>query len=195
MSRIKPLVVLVAAIATLSLCAPLASAQIPANGSAPSVATPVFNIDDPGRVPYQATEASDACSLGFCEFIFNAVPAGHRLVIQRVSAALSTTDILDDSTKVIGYLASDYGHGLSAFTAHPFVGWLLGNFDQPVEFFVDAGDVPYLQLLLFVSSFSPGSGSATLFGYLVDCTKAPCEAITGDSVKAPHLKFPAKPQK
>jgi hypothetical protein len=188
--------VLVAAIATLSFCAALASAQIPVNGTAPSVATPVFNIDDPGRIPYQAEVVVDNCSfLDVCGFIFSAVPAGHRLVIQHVSANINVNDVLDDSTKVIVYFAS-LNHPVSAFTAHPFIGGniLTGTFDQPVEVFVDAGDAPRLIVNLPVSSFLPENQAASIFGYLVDCTKAPCEAIAGDRADA-HFKFPVRLKK
>jgi hypothetical protein len=71
------------AIAALAGLAMLAS---PIQGANAAQAPPVREVDDPGRIPYQS---SQTISAGQRAFLFPEVPAGHRLVIQHVSAHLN----------------------------------------------------------------------------------------------------------
>jgi hypothetical protein len=51
----------------------------------------VKNIDERGRVPFQATGACSAPSFpGSCDVIFSAVPSGKRLVIEHVNVDIDS---------------------------------------------------------------------------------------------------------
>ena len=131
------------------------------------------NIDEPGRIPYQAVARGD-CSQFNCSASFNPVPAGHRLVLRQVSGELTTSVTAPDTTKVLGTIQNAPGSFLR-FTAAPFAGFLAGVFDQAVEFYVDAGQVPEVDV--DIVGVNPSSFRATLVGYLLDCSQAPCAPI------------------
>jgi hypothetical protein len=76
------------------LLAPASAAQ------GPTPVTPVYNIDEPGRIPYQATVQQLVLRQQDVVVKFDAVPQGHRLVIQQVSADLDMADSLPPDTKV-----------------------------------------------------------------------------------------------
>ena len=137
----------------------------------------VSNVDDPGRIPYQSSIETSSCNgVSFCEFRFPAVPEGHRLVIQHVSARLRMPA---DPTFV------EVAVQQSSFFA-PFAGVTSGfqffdsAFDQPVLLYVDAGVAPFALAGLGSSNFTNtgvGSQIMTLTGYLLDCTASPCAQI------------------
>jgi hypothetical protein len=131
-------------------------------------------IDDPGRIPYQSTD-TPTCTGQTCTFNFGAVPAGHRLAIRHLSGTVSL------NSNVLGALVTLRAGGkdtisfqapnlLSSSTGFPF--------DQPIEFYVNAGKSPEV-----VVSISSGFGnfvsgqSLTLIGYELDCNVGPCASI------------------
>lgn len=65
-----------------------------------TLALPTVNVDEPGRIPYQ-TAAFGHCEGTVCKATFQAIPAGHRLVIQHVSGNVSTLDPVPDGTRVL----------------------------------------------------------------------------------------------
>jgi hypothetical protein len=150
--------VVVAALAGLAM---LASSIQGANA-----ATPVRNIDDPGRIAYESQQTIGA---GQNSFIFPAVPAGHRLVIQHVSGLV---DFQSNVSFVFISAGSPKGQGFSAFLAPVFTN--ATQFDQLVQLYVDAGDGPKVNLN---ADQSVSTGILTLTGYLLDCTVAPCAKI------------------
>ena len=133
------------------------------------------SIDEPGRVPYQ-TAAFGRCEGTVCIASFNAVPAGHRLVIQHVSGNLSTLDPVADGTRVLISISNKAQ--FTSFPVTPFIpGVFVGGFDQPVQFYVDGGQIPTLQVNIGVSQlniFNP-----TIIGYELDCAIASCAPIAG----------------
>src|SRR5260370_10996801 len=100
----------------------------------PSTA-PVLNsrIDDPGRIPYQS-KLLNTCSGGSCDFTFGAVPAGHRLVIQHVSASISYTD--SSTTGVGGTLRVSPSFSDFSIFSLPVVR-NVSVFDQVVQVYFD----------------------------------------------------------
>jgi hypothetical protein len=161
-----------------------ASAQIPTNGTSPSAAAPTYDIDQPGRVPYQAHLRGSGGGTSEIDFSFKPVPAGHRVVIQQVTGTLGLTGIPSSDTKLSVYLSNNFAPGDASFTflTAAFTGFVpSGWFSQAVQYYVDAGDQP--QLRLFTPVFGFSFGDLTLIGYEVDCTAAPCQAIAGDSAK------------
>ena len=96
---------MVAALAGLSL---LAS---PIHGAfAASLVAEVRNIDDPGRIPF---ESSRSIKAGQSVFVFATVPAGHRLVVQHVSAHVNFQSVLSSSSLLDIFLSA--GPGGSSF--------------------------------------------------------------------------------
>lgn len=137
------------------------------------------NMDDPGRIPYQAQVSGTTgsnCTATSCEFDFAPVPAGHRLVILHVSAFIQPQP---NSTPMrVGVGA--FPNISSAFLV-TVQDTLSGNeiqFDQPVLVYVDAGQTPLVAFRTNIDTGFPGSSQvATLTGYLLDCSAAPCSVI------------------
>ncbi len=136
---------------------------------------PIVNIDEPGRIPYQAV-AFGHCNGTACTATFQSIPAGHRLVIQHVAGDMTTLDPVPDGTRVLVGISNKVQ--FESFPVSPFIpGVFLGAFDQPVEFYVDSGQTPIVELHIGVSqleTFDP-----TLVGYELDCTKVSCAPIAG----------------
>ena len=150
--------VVVAALAGLAM---LASSIQGANAAQ---ATPVREVDDPGRIPYESEQTIGA---GQDRFVFPAVPAGHRLVIQQVSAIVIFP--VDVSYVTVAVTSPE---GFSTFLPPIFANST--RFDQPVQLYVDAGNSPKV---VVGANSAVNIGSATLTGYLLDCTAAPCAKI------------------
>ena len=135
------------------------------SGANAAQATQVREVDDPGRIPYQS---SQTISAGQRAFVFSAVPVGHRLVIQHVSAHVNLQSAVTDQAE-ISVSASDSGSSnfLSQFSGK------LVEFDQPVQLYVDAGDVPEVVVLVDAGLTVVANAFGTMSGYLLDCTVAP----------------------
>jgi hypothetical protein len=139
----------------------------------PATAPVLFvNVNDPGRIPYQAL-ASANCSGGIsCEADFATVPANHRLVIQHLTGYLEYTG--PPSQPLLVQLFEPGGKSQFMVTASAPLGPLNQSaFDQSVLLYVDAGTAPKVVLTgsgLFAAQF-------TATGYMLDCTVAPCAAI------------------
>jgi len=154
------------AVAALVGFAVLASSIQGANAAQ---ATQVREVDDPGRIPYQSSET---IGMGQRAFLFPAVPVGHRLVIQHVSAHVNLQSAVTNQVEV-SVNASD--NGSSNFLSQ-FSGKLV-EFDQPLQLYVDAGDAPEVVVLVDGGLTLVSNAFGTLSGYLLDCTVAPCAKI------------------
>ena len=154
--------VVVAALAGLAM---LAS---PIHGAF-AVSLELSNIDDPGRIAYES-EQSIAAGQDFV--VFPKVPAGHRLVIQHVSAELLFQSSVSSQVQV---LVSGGGLAGSSFLV-PF-SRSLASFDQLVQLYADQGTAPGVQIVADSGLTQVFSGFLTLTGYLLDCTVAPCATI------------------
>jgi hypothetical protein len=141
-------------------------------------AAPALNsrIDDPGRIPFIAG-FSNSCSGSLCSTTFLSVPAGHRVVIEHVSATLSFNAA---PGTVVGFVSST-----GPTSPVNFAFSAIGNaalFDVPVLYYVDGGQSPVVQFsTCFVNcgvAFNPNAAqNLTLVGYELDCNAAPCSAI------------------
>jgi hypothetical protein len=136
---------------------------------------PVLNsrIDDPGRIPYvgfaNATTGSNVCF-----FTFQAVPAGHRVVIQHVSGFLT----LNAPPTVLAGSLTAPGINNFFFSVPPAPTGNSTSFDQPILYFVDGGQAPQINISSGAVTFNPSSiQGVTLVGYELDCTAAPCAAV------------------
>jgi hypothetical protein len=139
-------------------------------------AAPALNsrIDDPGRIPLIAT-FSNGCSGNSCFYTFPAVSAGHRVVIQSVSGNLVFNSA---PTVLAGFVTSTAGTGSVQFNVPVAPAGTVTSFDQPVLYFVDAGQSPEVQFFSTGAQFNSTVGqNLTLVGYELDCNAAPCSAI------------------
>jgi hypothetical protein len=150
------------------LCAALASLAILASPiqAAFGAVTQVREVDDPGRIAYESEQSIEGQVV-----VFPKVPAGHRLVIQHVSAEVNFNQKVNDLVQVL--VAG--GQGSSNFLAPFSLG--VSFFDQLVQLYVDAGKTPNVQFVADFGLTQVSGGSVTLTGYLVDCTAAPCATI------------------
>jgi hypothetical protein len=136
------------------------------------------SVDDPGRIPYQSQISNSCINVQQCALVFSAVPPNHRLVIQHVSGDISYSA---NPGAVLGFIFTS-GVTVNNPTIHfvpitvSFGAGTSAIFDQPVQYYVDAGMAPEVTV-----SHSGGgndaTGSATLVGYMLDCSAAPCAAI------------------
>jgi hypothetical protein len=156
-----------AALAMLASFAMLASPMHGAFGAQPNQ---VRDIDDPGRIPYQSTLPGTPGPL--FQFVFPAVPAGHRLVIQHISGNLHFNAIPTSPAAEAIVLVTGGG---SAFA--PTFARNLANFDQLVQLYVDGGDAAQVTVNPVSANTQALSGFLTLTGYLLDCTATPCAKI------------------
>ncbi len=134
--------------------------------SAPAIAS---IMDDPGRIPYQATSTGPCPSASglHCEFNFPAVPAGHRLVVQQVAVELVyngtpqslAAEVLSETGAILGGLV-------------PPITPFFTTYSQPVKAVVDGGHSLSVRAFTSVALFQ--SGQVTVSGYLLDCAAAPC---------------------
>jgi hypothetical protein len=127
---------------------------------------PVREADDPGRIAYESEQSMGA---GQDKVIFPAVPAGHRLVIQHVSAIVIFPSVISEVTAAV---FSSGAEGFSSFLPPIFANST--RFDQPIQLYVDAGNSPGVNV---TANGVVNTGSVTLTGYLLDCTAAPCATI------------------
>ncbi len=127
------------------------------------------SINEPGRIPYQATITNNACSGNACTFFTPSVPAGSRLVVQQIGVTLQ----YNGTPKVIDVELASNQQFLGGFTP-PATG-VFTELYQPVTAFIDGGHA--LSVTATVNGSGIGFGSGTpqaviVTGYLLDCTAA-----------------------
>ena len=134
----------------------------------------VSNVDDPGRIPYQAQTFCSIAAGTNCELGLPNVPPGKRLVITNVSGYVQTNE--PGGSLVLAYIQSAAGIIPLPTTFQGSVGASYFVFNQPVLGFYDAGTSPTVG----VSVAAVGSSSVGRFrlsGYMLDCSTGPCAAI------------------
>ena len=139
-----------------------------------STPLPVNSINDPGRVPYQATSTQLLPSQtgGTLTFVFAAVPSNHRLVIQHVSGYLAVASG-STSAGIIGVAAGNTT-AVSNFFSPTLSG--LNAFDAPILAIVDQGLQP--EVTVYVPTWPAASTELiTLSGYMIDCSVAACSPV------------------
>ncbi|HKE23141.1 MAG TPA: hypothetical protein VKB88_12320 [Bryobacteraceae bacterium] len=172
-----------AALAVAWIASLVTARRIEAQYSSPvkvvnSTAAPAITsrMDDQGRIPYQSVNNSSQCGgSNYCYFSFGPVPAGHRLVITQVAGL----NFFNQPSGAVNFDVSLLGPG--AFQT----GWLpairlssISTYNYPVTVYVDAGQTFRFAAEVFGTTFSSSlDQQATITGYMLDCTAAPCSAI------------------
>ena len=158
--------------------------QVMNTTAAPAIAS---NIDSPGRAPYVSSvlDLAKNCSVGFeCDFNFPQVPAGHRLVVQELSGFIQFNGFSPGAWVEVFLSASgaSFSEGQFIVNGTSFgntsFGGTRASFTQPFHGYFDAGDIPVISVQARNGSFPSDTSTevATLKGYLIDCTAAPCAA-------------------
>jgi hypothetical protein len=135
------------------------------------------SVDDPGRVAYQHDQIlPDLCS-GFasCDIGLNAVPAGHRLVIQHVSGRVVSASGAPSAATITIFAGSLSAGVLRLSNLFSPVSNNTSLFDQPILGYIDAGLTPSIGFTFIGGTIS--GGEIILTGYMLDCTNIPCAAI------------------
>lgn len=182
----KHLIGIAAAIATASLISLFTARRIEAQYSSPvrvmnTTSGPAIAsvMDDRGRIPYQAIVNAPVSQCGgsnYCYINFPAVPAGHRLVITQI-AGLYFFDQTGTPQFDVGFQSLAPG-GFQTGWLPPTHSSALSDFNYPFTFYVDAGQSFRMAAEVFGETFSNQlTQQATVTGYLLDCTAAPCSAI------------------
>jgi hypothetical protein len=141
----------------------------------------VSNVDDPGRIPYQATSFCQLLGLNSCVANFPQVLAGKRLVVTHVSGRLEES--LPGGSVVLVQVGRLGGSSFSATLPTTFQGNDIGFnhfvFNEPELEFYDAGQTPTGSLRLSTGAPSEPASFVifTFKGYMLDCSTGPCAAI------------------
>jgi hypothetical protein len=178
---------LAAILATAGLASLFTARRIEAQYASPvkvmnSAASPAIasDINLPGRIPFVQTVVQPTLCNGAhggnnpCNFLFDLVPAGHRLVVQQLSGHLFSSgtptyiqiSVVDHSNNILGSVSAP---------AQPeaiFGGPLTANFDAQDQALVQANVFAPFGITMIAAP-----QQVTLTGYLLDCVAAPCSAI------------------
>ena len=158
-----------------SLFACIATA-LPMGNAALAQVRPAFvkNVDEPGRLQYQQMKEFNPCSNRNCQIAFDAVPAGKRLVVERLTMLLGVVD-----TGAPNFVAFGTGfvnnNGNRAIVEPVFVRagtpfssvqfWAL---DRQVRVYYGPGELP--EVKVFASANFGFVGNMSLHGYLIDAS-------------------------
>jgi len=142
------------------------------------------SVDDPGRVPYQSTQAritpTNFCAdtdKTVCFMQFPAVPAGHRLVVQNISGSMTLSAAAKSIRFTVGFSVPATGPRATVSFLPPSAVDGQSMFTQPVLLFFDAGQIPVASIFVNGASFDDTQHSVTLTGYMLDCTVNLCAPI------------------
>ena len=137
-----------------------------------SAAAPALtsSIDDPGRIPYQSSQTA-ICTTNVCFFAFPAVPANHRLVVQRVAGYYPGI-----SANAPARLQLTSSGGTFATVRITPSNSFANVFDLAVLAYIDAGQQPQTYANVESGTYG-GISTSILIGYMLDCSAAPCAAI------------------
>ncbi len=134
--------------------------------SAPAL---IRDTDNPRRTPYVSTVIGTSCNP---ECHFTPVPNNMRLVITHVDATVYRPPT--DGLQSIRLTTNSFDSAYPEFTAGATIaGLAVFNCSHAVEYYAEPGSTPRLE---FTSFGYVQPSSATLTGYLIDCTTG-CAAI------------------
>jgi hypothetical protein len=149
-----------------------------------STSAPALNssVDDHGRIPYQSQSnqsTTDCTNASSCIFPFPPVPAGHRLVLERVTGSIFTQNPTAVEVRVCAVALCQTGGSGNDVMADFRIGSpsvINPSFNEPILGYIDAGSAPTIVVFL-EGSFTGNSPHYYLAGYLLDCAAAPCAPI------------------
>jgi hypothetical protein len=138
------------------------------------------DINQAGRIPYIQTVVQPTLCNGAhggnnpCNFLFDLVPPGHRLVLQQISGHVF---ISGTPTYIQASLVDHSNDIMASVSAPPQQESIFGG---PVLGYIDAGDQALIQVNVFApfgTTMISAPQQVTISGYLLDCSAAPCSAI------------------
>jgi hypothetical protein len=137
----------------------------------------VQNVDERGRIPYQATYLNTTClgNLFHCDYNFAAIPNNKRLVITHFDAAYQVNNFGGLQDVVLSTAGICCSAAYPEFTAGaPSSGNNSFSSSRVIEYYVDAGNA--VKVHVDATDFIIPIARLTLTGYLLDCTSG-CAAI------------------
>lgn len=160
------------------LCSLLAvsAAVLPAGNAALAQVRPAYvkNVDEPGRSPYQQMREFNACANQNCQIAFDPVPAGKRLVVERLTMLLGvvTTGAPNFVAFGVGF-SSNTGNKAIVEPAFVRAGSPLGSvqfwaLDREARVYYGPGEIPNVKV--FASASFGFVGNMSLHGYLIDAS-------------------------
>lgn len=149
-----------------------------------SAGVATFNLDEPGRIPFQQTLHKEGqCTGNECFFSFGFVPQGKRLVMTRISGA----NVLNAAPSQVFIFANNgSGSSIANFLAPVANNTIM--FDHQTELYYDSGQFIEIQVAPFPSTFVGGTALqvVTVGGYMVNCSAAtPCNALAATNPNHP----------
>jgi hypothetical protein len=128
----------------------------------------VKNLDEKGRNPYYQTQNCFSSSTNQCTVAFPVVPPNKRLVVEFIASSVDTPTALQTvefaaNGNFIPILHTQQGNDSSGNKIY------VAN--QPMLYYYEPGQVPYLAMSAATAGFEFMSGQVTLTGYLVDLTQ------------------------
>src|SRR5262249_22335779 len=116
------------------------------------------NVDKDGRIPYQSkngTVVGPCSGTERCVLGFPVVPANHRLVVRHISGSLFFGVSSGNTNKpvILVTLFAALSSSFTGFFAPTAPPTNVSVFDQPVLFYIDAGQTPTVALDSFFATF------------------------------------------
>lgn len=126
----------------------------------------VKNVDEPGRIPYQASASCPSTIHGDCVALLTPVPDGKRLVVQHASV-LRQCITIPCAGSFFGVRSHNHSllTGPAAYISSPTLTNTDVSVDQDIRLYLEAGDIPTVEM-----GFGEGESFAsfTITGYLID---------------------------
>ena len=148
----------------------------------PASSVPNLDTEKLARVPYESTVTATGCpapgQVGACFFFFSGPPAGYRLVAENLSGYFQVSP--GATAALAGYVETN-GPAFkikTGFTA-PIGqieqgGHAQAAFDNPTRFYIDNLEGVFA---VASSTWSNGTSTMVLSGYLENCTITGCPAV------------------
>jgi hypothetical protein len=145
----------------------------------------VENVDESGRIPYQAAAGTlvDCFGNSSCNIDFPAVPTGKRLVATNLSAIFTVTTGSPGQLLLVTLQRADRSCFITTYPCAVVPALFQGTVatqdafvvNAAIRMYFDGGVTPRVEL-----DIGTASGRTVLFklsGYLVDCASSACAAI------------------
>jgi hypothetical protein len=140
---------------------------------------PVLDAEKQARIPYQSSVTVSSCNPTNCLFFFAPPTAGYRLVAENLSGYFQLAGGV--TIPPVGYVQDNSFKVSTAFTAPlgpvDAGGHVQAAFNQPTRFYLDPGSSQVAPFAVVSSTFTNGTNSMVLSGYLENCSITDCSAV------------------
>ena len=130
--------------------------------------SPMSNVIEAYRQPYQTTASPSFCSASLCSAALPAPPAGHRLVVRFISFGATCPNAAAARVSLLGTVP--LGHAVS-FSTMAAGGLAIAG--QDVLMYFDPTDLPTIQFGVLGAGATLTGAQATVTGYIENCAAYP----------------------